>query len=448
MGSVAIARDGQLIYQHHLGFAAHAANSGAPLAADSTTCYAIGSMTKLFTAVMILQLTETRQLSLKTKLSQFYPGIPGADGMTIEMLLGHRSGLPEYTFEPIANINQDSLLAFFHFDQHKVISSLEWLQKPLAKSVIMGLIRKGKSHFSPGSKIEYNNSGYWLLGGIIEKVTGLSYAENLKRRITEKIGLHNTYVAVAADPAASFEQAPSEARAYSYCAGWQPEAELFLPNARGAGDIRSTPRDLIKFMQALFDLQLIHKKSLAVMADFYDQDSTERHQMGFGLESAFFKSPQGDRVGVGHSGDTYGSHGAVIYFPDNHLSICCLLNGHNPEFDRNDMLKILFEAAVGDSLPNPLMDNYAMSEAQLWPLVGRYYCNQLHLGLTVARDCHTLVISPVGQQPFITYCTQPFRVTNPSLHVVCRFDPEGQKMELYQNGKTYVFLHKAKDTEK
>jgi CubicO group peptidase (beta-lactamase class C family) len=140
---------------------------------STETKYQIGSVTKQFTAACILQLVEQGKLSLDDKLNKFLPSFPKGDSVSIQMLLNHSSGIANYTaqkdFGKLAtqHLSKDSMIAFF-------------ANKPYTSS--------------PGKKFQYTNSGYFLLGYIIEKISGQSYAEYLTKNIFLKIGMQNTFV--------------------------------------------------------------------------------------------------------------------------------------------------------------------------------------------------------------------------------------------------------------
>ena len=345
MGSVAVAQNGKLLYQRTLALPAAVHEKGLPAAQlqgikhgqksrISSFVYTTGSITKMFTAVMILQLVQEGALKLDTKLSAYYPGIPQADSVTIEMLLRHRSGLPDYTVDKIESLDLDSLFSSVDYDYASLQTNLGWLVQPIAgpeqrKEATLHLIEQGKAHFKPNTDFEYNNSGYWLLAGIIEKCTGRSYSDNIKTRITSKLGLRHTLTAEALLQKSGRGGSLKTRSSYYYCDGWQLARDLYLPNVRGAGDILSTPEDLLQFMQGLYQGKLVAQKTLDKMADFYDADSSQPSQFGMGLERAIW---QENTLAVGHSGDTYFNHGVVLYFPKTGLSICCLLNGLSPLF--------------------------------------------------------------------------------------------------------------------
>lgn len=427
MGTVAIAKDGVIIYSRQIGFASNRGVQKIP--ANDSTQYMIGSITKMFTAVMTLQLVEEKQLSLQTTLAQFYPKIPFADKITIAMLLGHHSGLPDYTTDAFEKMDRDSLYKTVGFNERPLSTNLGYLVSPISKDSILHVIENGRRHFPPGKGFAYNNSGYWLLSGIVEKVTGQSYQQNLQTRIIQRSGLLHTAAGI------HYGKQGNQAKTYYYCDGWQQTADLYLPNARGAGDILSTPTDLIKFITGLYNGQLVSKASRDFMADFYQGDSTRLLQMGYGLESARF----GEEIGIGHGGDTYGAHGAVLYFPGRHLSICCLLQGTSPGFDRNDMLELLYDAYLGRKLDFPTTDRYHMSALALKPLLGIYHSDGLALSVRVTRDCRTLRFSPAGQPEFYTNCTAPYSFANETFGLVFKFDSDGKTLHLFQHGKSYLF---------
>jgi CubicO group peptidase (beta-lactamase class C family) len=173
MGSLTIARDGSVLYTRTIGYSQINATEKKPLTA--ATRYRVGSITKMFTAAMIFQLVEEGKLKLTDTLDKFFPQVPNARKVTIAQILGHRSGI------------HDSLI-----DRNLRPSSKT---EPITKDEMLALIVKGTPDFEPDAKHFYSNSGYTLLGLILEKATGKTYEEALKERITSKIGLKDTYIA-------------------------------------------------------------------------------------------------------------------------------------------------------------------------------------------------------------------------------------------------------------
>lgn len=136
---------------------------------DVNTIYQMGSVTKQFTAALILQLEEQKKLSVKDKLSKYFPEYPWADSVTIENLLTHTSGIFNYT-------NDGKFMA-------------SEAVKPATPEKINALFKDKPLEFKPGTKYKYSNSGYMLLGYIIEKVSGKPYEQVMHERILQPLGM-------------------------------------------------------------------------------------------------------------------------------------------------------------------------------------------------------------------------------------------------------------------
>ena len=199
------------------------------------TKFRIGSVTKQFTASCILQLIERGKLSLDDKLSKFVPDFPKGDSVTIHMLLNHTSGIASYTGLP-------------HFEN---VARLSW-----SRDSIISFFKTQPYNFSPGTKFLYNNSGYFLLGFLIEKLSGLSYEDYLRRNIFDKTGMMNTGV----DKSDSV--LTLRARGYSMQnkkivnAGFISMAWPF-----SAGSLYSTVEDLYKWDRALYGTAILSNSS-------------------------------------------------------------------------------------------------------------------------------------------------------------------------------------------
>src|SRR5262249_7932733 len=172
---------------------------------------------------------------------------------------------------------------------------------------MLALIVKGMPDFEPDTKHSYSNSGYYLLGLIIEKLTGKPYGEALKERITSKIGLKDTYTATG-----NIDVKKNEALTYIHRGGgeWKQGTETHPSILFSAGAIVSTPNDLAKFIQALFDLKLISQKSFNQMKTIRDGD-------GLGMEPF----PFAGKTFYGHAGgaDNYGAW--LAYLPEEKLVV-------------------------------------------------------------------------------------------------------------------------------
>lgn len=137
MGSVSIFKDGEEEYQNSIGFAAIENK----IEANQNTKYRIGSISKTFTAVLIMQLMEEGKLGLDTKLAEFYPEIPNASEIIIQQLLKHQSGLYNFTNDP---------------------AYLEYMESPKTKTELLEIFKEDDTVFEPGAKSEYSNTNYLL----------------------------------------------------------------------------------------------------------------------------------------------------------------------------------------------------------------------------------------------------------------------------------------------
>lgn len=259
---------------------------------NTTDRYRIGSITKIFTSIVIFQLIEEGKLKLDTKLSTFYPSIRYADEITIANLLSHTSGIYDY---------------------------LEWEDYYSQKSNIytkenmLQFIEQGKPESKPNQQSSYSNSNYTLLGYIIEDITKKSYSENIRSRITEKVGLQNTYCEV--------EETKNFKRTQSYKfdgENWHEENETDPSFTLAAGAMVSTTEDLSKMMFELFNGNLVSKNSLQQM-----KNTSLQTAIGYGL----FKTPFYKKDGYGHTGRIDEFRSATVYLTEDNLSISILTNG-------------------------------------------------------------------------------------------------------------------------
>jgi len=289
MRSLTIAKDGNVLYTHAIGDRQINGTEKKPLTAANR--FRIGSITKMFTAAMILQLIEEGKLKLTDTLDKFFPQIPNAQKITIAQILAHRSGIP--------NVTRDR-------DSQRDVNTT-----PTTKDEMLALIVKGTPDFEPDTKHSYSNSGYQLLGLIIEKLTGKPYGEALQKRITSKIGLKDTYIATG-----SIDVNKNEALTYMNLGGdWKQVPETQPSILLSAGAIVSTPNDLAKFIQALFDGKIVSKESL-------DQMNTIRDGDGLGMEPFTFAG----KTFYGHTGggDNYGAW--LAYLPEEKLAVAYTTN--------------------------------------------------------------------------------------------------------------------------
>ena len=357
MGALCIREGENVVYNKGYGFADIQNN----IAADRLTKYKIGSITKTFTAVMIMQLIEENKLTLDTKLSRFYPKIPNAEKISIYDLLHHRTGIVDY-------INGDTITAKNIYRFH---SKEEMIQK----------ITDYKPLFEPGTKHEYSNSNYNLLGYIIETLTKKSYAENLQIRIVKKANLVNTYF-----PSEKINTAKGESYSYTNNGSqWEKITEWENSIAYSAGAIISTPADVTRFMYTLFDGKLIKPSSLEQMKEIKE---------GYG--KALMQFPFGERRFYGHTGGIENFRAVVGYYPTEKLGISLIVNGDN--FNRNDiMIGIL---SIYYKMPFPFPTFTKVDPAILAKYTGTYASKELPLKITITEKDKELIAQATGQSAF------------------------------------------------
>jgi CubicO group peptidase (beta-lactamase class C family) len=237
-GSVLVAENGKVIYKKGFGKANMEWNI--PNAPD--TRFRLGSITKQFTAALILQLVEQGKIKLDGKISNYLPAYRKDIGekVTIHQLLNHTSGIPSYTSQA-SFINEVS-------------------RNPYTVDDFVTKFASRDLEFEPGSRFLYNNSGYFLLGAIIEKVTGQTYEQVLKEKILDPLGMKNTGY--------DHHGTILEKRASGYGKTGDgyvnaPYLDMSLPYA--AGSLYSTVEDLYLWDQALYTDRVLTAQSKDVM---------------------------------------------------------------------------------------------------------------------------------------------------------------------------------------
>lgn len=304
-GSIAISEKGVPVYQRSVGAAIISPQGNTP--ANDATRYRIGSVSKLFTATMIMQLAERASVTLDSKLAEFYPDLPNALDITYRDLLQHRSGLANYTETP-------------DFET--------WRTTPKTHAEILKRIAAGGAKFPPRERVEYNNSNYLLLGYVLEQIYNKPYDEIVQNQITGKLGLARTYytgTGIASLESISYELTPG---------GWVAQASTNPSIHGGAGGMISSPADLTRFIDALFGGKLVTDHSLATMQN---QDGGS----GMGL----WPYEVAGQTGYGHGGSIEAFRACVYYFPAKSLSIAYATNASVLSMDEivDESLSLVFE---------------------------------------------------------------------------------------------------------
>ncbi len=279
---------------------ADATRGGAPI--DPSTPWIIGSTTKTFVAVVVLQLAQERKLDLDATVERFFPDLPAASRITTRQLLQHTSGMAEY----------------LHTDAVDGGARREWR----ARELIGVAVARGPLA-EPGAGYHYANTNYLMLGEIIEKVTSSPWHAEVRSRIIEPLGLRHT--GYAGEPAA-----PRIGAGYVLADGKFVDAtDLWHPSIGGAaGGMYSTTADLLSFTLALFEGGLLDAKRTAEMRTFVrgEDYGFVDHAYGLGLE----RYRVNHLTLLGHMG-TGSAHGSFIgYDPASHAAVAVQINAATP----------------------------------------------------------------------------------------------------------------------
>lgn len=387
MGSVAVSKNGKIIYTKSIGHADIDNN----IKATEKTKYRIGSISKSFTAVLILKATEEKKLNINQTIDKWFPKIINAEKITIKHLLNHRSGIHNFT--------DDS-------------QYLSWNTQPKTEKEMVEIIKKGGSDFKPDSKAEYSNSNYVLLTYILEKTFNKSYSDLIQEYIAQPVGLTDTYVF------GGISTSNNESKSYRFVESWEEATETDYTIPLGAGAITSTPIDLTKFSDALFGGKLLTDESLRIMKTIQD---------GYG--NGLFQIPFYDKVGYGHTGGIDGFSSIYAHFPDDNISYALTSNGAN--FSDNNISIAVLSAVYGKNYDIPEFTTYNLTSEDLNKYLGIYTSNQIDLKITITKDGNTLVAQATGQSAF------PLEATDKDKF---KFDEAGAKFEFYPAEKKLILF--------
>lgn len=356
-GSVAVSRAGELIYSNAIGYA----DIDNKITNTVETKFRVGSITKTFTAVLIMQAVEMNKISLDDTIDEYFPRIQNADKITIRHLLNHRSGINTFTDKDY----------------------FSWYTNPITRTELLDKIVSKGVDFEPDAKHVYSNSNYVLLTFILENVFDKSYEKILKRNIVRPLGLENTSYGGVINPA------KNEARSYRMNTDWDIETEGDMSIPLGAGGIISTPTDLCHFAEALFGGKLISIESFKLMKPV-DNDS-----YGFGLEYQIID----DMNGFGHMGDIDAFTSTMAYFEESNLCFALTCNGSN--YGKHDIAIAVLREVFGKPYELPTFEFIELSSGDLDQYLGTYETDQLPMDITISKEGNTLIGQATGRTPFI-----------------------------------------------
>ncbi len=394
MGSLVIVKDDKVLYTRAIGYSQINGTEKKPLTAANR--FRIASITKMFTATMILQLVEEGKLKLTDTLDKFFPQVPNAQKITILHILSHRSGIP--------NVRRDQAT---------------WKPgEPVTKDEMLALIVKGAPEFEPDTKNSYSNSGYFLLGLILEKLTGKPYEQALEERINSKIGLKDTYQATGRIDV-------NKGEALTYINTGSDWKQGFETHPSLGFQLISTPGDMAKFIQSLFDLKLISQDSL-------NQMKTMRDDEGLGMVTFTFagKTFYGDTGG----GDNYGSW--LAYQPEEKLVVAYTTNAK--VYPVENIVRGVVDIYYNKPFTIPALESLAISPEVLDKYVGVYSSPAAPVKFTITRQGATLFVQPGSESaaPLEATAENKFQIEGA---VVFEFDAAKNQMIIKRrNGQERV----------
>lgn len=347
-GTILVARDGKPIIDKGYGMA----NVEHGISNEPQMVFRLGSVTKQFTAMAISMLQERGKLSVSDPLCKFVTECPEKwKPITIKHLLTHTSGVSNYTSFP---------------DFAKTTVS------PITNDEMIALLKSKTLDFKPGEKFSYSNSGYYLLGEIIEKTSGKSYADFLQENIFTPLGMKQT----GYDDSSSIVK--NRAAGYVKRAGKifnAPYMDMTVPYAAGA--LYSTTGDLLLWDQALYTDKLVSRKSRDEM--FTPWKGESGYAYGWGIGKTF------DRRSISHGGGIYGFATQIARYPDDNVTVVVLSNIQGISSGRvaNALAAIVFGGKY--EIPKERQE-IAVAESILRTYVGRYKIDRPSVVITVTLE--------------------------------------------------------------
>jgi CubicO group peptidase (beta-lactamase class C family) len=357
--SIAIARGSRVLLAKAYGLA----EVEHDVRASERTVYRIGSITKQFTAAAILRLVEQRKLSLDDPISRYVPGLQThGRPVSIRQLLNHTSGIRSFTAIP-------------------AFASKERLD--LTDDELLGVFQNEPFDFEPGTNFLYNNSAYYLLAMVIERVTGRAYRDYMQDEVFVPLGLVGTRT--CDDNQVTLHRA----RGYTVSAGALQNAPFIsMAPPKGGGNLCSTALDLANWTHALADGRIVSRESHRLMMDPGTLHDGRPIAYGFGL----FLSNVDGRPEVSHGGGIVGFTSFLGVYPADNLTVVTLTNSDTVHLYDGNLARRIVRAVLGR--PSSESRAAAVDIALLDRFVGTYRLGSAVI--TVRRDDARLTVDGGG----------------------------------------------------
>lgn len=397
-GTALVAQKGKILLEKGYGLKDAALSS----MDDVNTIYQIGSVTKQFTSAIILGLQEQKKMSVKDKLSKYFPDFPNGDKITVENLLTHTSGIYNYT-------NDSKFMA-------------DEITHAYTRDRMIALFKDKPLDFEPGSKWSYSNSGYMMLGYIIEKVTGKPYEQLVHETILQPLHMDHTGF--------DFTHLKSTDKAIGY---------LVLDNSNkaiapivdssvsfAAGALYSTVGDLYKWERSIYSNTVLKPESWKIAFTPF----MNKYGYGWFMDSLF------GRPVIRHGGGIHGFNSNLLRIPQDEIAIILLNNKNNGQLD--EITKGLAAIVLGEKyelLKERVSITVKDSILQLY--AGEYELSPV-FKITVRFENGALKGQATGQPAFDMYAEKEnlffLKAVDAQVEFFKGADGKIEKMIFYQNG--------------
>lgn len=391
-GAVLVAKKGEILYQKAFGLANREWNI--PNTAD--TRFPIASLTKQFTAAAILRLEEQGKLSTSDKLSKYFPHFPKADSITIHMLLNHTSG--------IHDLLQDS--EFADINPNLQIGQLN-------DSLLVNIFKDKPFDFAPGTFWRYSNSGYILLGYLIQKTSGISYRDYIQKNLLQKANMTNT------DLFRFDTILPRRASGYSRMQHlWQNSRIININISFATGGLFSTVGDLFIWRKALNSGTIISEKSLRKM----NTPNHEDRGYGYGV----FIDKANNRRTIFHSGRLLGFSSFMIEYPDDDIQIIILTNREtNLDFIPKGLAGILFGKSV---TPTYNRKPFAINKSDLTAFTGEFQSDEIPFPVNITSKNGKLFLFLGRDIELVPESENKFFIDEPDVEIQIEFETSSKQV--------------------
>ncbi|HEX9108457.1 MAG TPA: serine hydrolase domain-containing protein [Longimicrobiales bacterium] len=364
--SVQVVRGGDTIVKAGYGLA----DLEQKVPASAETVYRIGSITKQFASASLMRLVEQKKLALDDSVGAYLPTLPASwRPVTIRQLLNHTSGIPSYTD-----------------------TGERWRRRwgePMSTDTLVAITARDSMWFAPGTRWRYDNTGYVVVGMLLDKLTGQPFPQYVEQQLVRPLGLQHTWYCdderVIPGRARGYERVPD---------GWRNATYLSMTQPYSAGALCSTVGDLARWNALLANGRVVSAESYRAMTT--PQGAAAGSHYGFGLSEG---SLAGHRM-IRHGGGINGFITDNAYFPAESLSVTVLTNSGSAR--PGPLLENIVRAAFGVPLDKGLV-RVSLTAEQRRPYAGRY---ELHtpdgqvMVITVIAGANALMAQGEGQPAF------------------------------------------------